>query len=317
MLYGIPDFYPRFGYATAGPDHFLSLRDLAPGERPPEGWRSRPARVEDLTTLRRLYDGATLRAVGAAVREPDGPVWARLMRAAGTGEAGSEGDSCGVLVDLEDRVRAYAWRAAYHWYVKAVEHQEPEALVIGEAVADGPASADALIAALRIWGWEEAARREGLTHVVVGLPPQGPVAAAAMRSRARLIQAYQPCGGSMARVLDVQRLLRALRPELEARLLASGVTLPAPLLVQTEIGATLLRQGSDGLAVEGADDVEPGEELLTLRVPQSRLARLALGAFPPADLCARLPEPPDGRVVELIEALFPLRHPHMHLPDRF
>src|SRR5437868_6051335 len=25
MLYGIPDFYPKFGYATAGPDHSIEL----------------------------------------------------------------------------------------------------------------------------------------------------------------------------------------------------------------------------------------------------------------------------------------------------
>src|SRR5437867_873767 len=31
MLYGIANFYPKFGYATAGPDHLLSLRlDASP-----------------------------------------------------------------------------------------------------------------------------------------------------------------------------------------------------------------------------------------------------------------------------------------------
>src|SRR5213083_2629485 len=25
MLYGIPHFYPKFGYATAGPEHFVTL----------------------------------------------------------------------------------------------------------------------------------------------------------------------------------------------------------------------------------------------------------------------------------------------------
>ena len=46
-------------------------------------------------------------------------------------------------------------------------------------------------------------------------------------------------------------------------------------------------------------------------------ARLALGAFPPGELLARLETPPDERACQLLEALFPLRHPHMHLPDRF
>ena len=28
MLYGIPNFYPKFGYATAGPEHFIELTRL-------------------------------------------------------------------------------------------------------------------------------------------------------------------------------------------------------------------------------------------------------------------------------------------------
>jgi hypothetical protein len=46
------------------------------------------------------------------------------------------------------------------------------------------------------------------------------------------------------------------------------------------------------------------------------LARLALGAFG-ADLLALLEKPPAGVAHTLIEALFPPRHPHVSIPDRF
>ena len=56
---------------------------------------------------------------------------------------------------------------------------------------------------------------------------------------------------------------------------------------------------------------------MAVRLPQATLARLALGAYAPADLLARLERPPEGQTRALLEALFPLRHPHLSLPDRF
>src|SRR5690349_7782849 len=38
MLYGIRDFYPKFGFATAGPDHLVFLTDLERDRDLPAGW---------------------------------------------------------------------------------------------------------------------------------------------------------------------------------------------------------------------------------------------------------------------------------------
>lgn len=60
-----------------------------------------------------------------------------------------------------------------------------------------------------------------------------------------------------------------------------------------------------------------GVGTLAVSLPQTELARLALGAFPPQDILARLPEPPSEEAARLLLcALFPLRNAHMHLPDR-
>ncbi|HEV3050743.1 MAG TPA: GNAT family N-acetyltransferase, partial [Longimicrobium sp.] len=68
MLYGIPDIYPKFGYATAGPDPLLFLAVRPPAPPLPEGWNSRPFHREDLPAIRDLYGRNTREAVGAAVR---------------------------------------------------------------------------------------------------------------------------------------------------------------------------------------------------------------------------------------------------------
>src|SRR3954453_6375447 len=48
MLYGISNFYPKFGYATAGPDHFVRLTRLTDVPALPDGWHVRPFTAADL-----------------------------------------------------------------------------------------------------------------------------------------------------------------------------------------------------------------------------------------------------------------------------
>ena len=48
MLYGIRDFYPKFGYATAGPGHHIYLTDLNLNSELARGWSVRPFAAEDL-----------------------------------------------------------------------------------------------------------------------------------------------------------------------------------------------------------------------------------------------------------------------------
>src|SRR5437867_1539399 len=68
MLYGIPNFYPKFGYATAGPDHFIRLTRLTELPELPAGWHVHSFAPADLVAVQRLYDRGTAGGVGCAVR---------------------------------------------------------------------------------------------------------------------------------------------------------------------------------------------------------------------------------------------------------
>ncbi len=315
MLYGIRDFYPKFGFATVGAEYTLHLLDLDRPVAPPAGWTVRPFAPADLPRVRELYERDTARAVGAVVRGPDAPAWGRLLA---TADAGST-DECGVLEDQHGRLAAYVWRGADFWSVAFQARRRPEWLFLGEVIAAGPAAADAALAVCRAWGAEESARREGqVERVVLGLPPEGPVAAAARLQDAELVTRAQSCGGTMVRLLDAARLLRALAPELNERLRAAGLAATATLRIETDEGGTTLHVAPDGVRV--VDGETPGAadgEHLRVTLPQTALARLALGGFPPGDLLDRLPAPPDARAREVLEALFPRRHPYTHLLDRY
>jgi len=311
MLYGIREFYPKFGYATAGPDHFIQLTRLRPDAAMPAGWTFRAVTPGDLPAIRRIYDASTGRAVGACARREDGSTWSRLREIA----AGTVEDDCRVLLNPSGEVAGYLWEGRRFWYNDILRHDFPDALVIAEVMAAGPAAADAALAAARVWAAEETRRHEKpVTSVLLSHPPEGVVAAAAMRQDARIDLQWSDCGSSMARVLNVERLARALVPELTVRAQAARLPIAGTLRIETDLGAVTLDVGPDGVSVAGEREAAAD---FRVRLPQEDLARLALGVFPPGDVVARLPAPPDAVTAELIGILFPRRHPHMWIPDRY
>jgi predicted acetyltransferase len=89
MLYGIPDFYPRFGYVAAGPEHRVHL-EVARLPAMPAGWTARPFTPDDIPAMTRLYTAATEDSCGAAVRPEDWWVWKQLLGTAGGSAADGE-----------------------------------------------------------------------------------------------------------------------------------------------------------------------------------------------------------------------------------
>jgi hypothetical protein len=312
LLYGIDNFYGKFGYATAGPMYHLRITDMA--ERPPlpHGWRVRPLRRRDLPAIKRLYELNTADAVGAALRSSRSCVWSSLAAAANP----TNNDECRIVTDENGQVVAYAWRGANLNYVRDFERYGPDTLVLAEVMAATPLAADAVLGVCCAWAAEEAVRRKKpLDWIYTGLPPWGAVAtAAAYRENWLDTQSFRS-GGFMARTLSTLRLLTALQPELQRRLHAARSTFRGTLRIRTEEGAALLVvDDADVTLSQGQPSADRAVE--DVELPQSALARLALGAFPPRDVLARLPKPPGEQAEELLATLFPRRDVHLYLPDR-
>lgn len=312
MLYGISNFYPKYGFATVGADFAVRMTQLARTRPLPEGWSVRPFAPGDLPRVRELYDRQTARAVGALVRPKDASAWAKVLATAEPGSA----DECRVVEDPHGRMMAYAWQGRGNWAVDHGTRYWPDWFFIGEVFADGPVAADAILDVCRAWAADESARRERpMTCVSLGVPPEGPVAAAARHQYAETVTFSWACGGPMARVLDTGRLLRALAPELAERWRAAGLPFAGSLRLRTDTGEATLRLSPDGIVVE--DEAATDGERLNVAMSQTALARLALGGFPTGDLLDRLPGPPEGQAREALEALFPQRLPFTYLVDRY
>jgi hypothetical protein len=320
ILGGIPDLYHKFGYATAGPLQLIRLRDLPHGTPLADGWRARPATPDDLPAIRALYDRNTAGQVGPLVRDPPGPgwsgrAWAMLLSALQQPDI----DECRIVDAPDGHLAAYCWRGSDLWPVKWMEHETPGTMAFVEVMADGPLAAQAAIAACRAWAYEEGGRGKGrrdspVTTLTFALPHRSPVGIVATFQDAQLIRHYFRSGGSMARTIDPRRLLAELLPELAVRLRAAGLRVDGVVRFVTDEGTAAVRLGTaEPMLLE---TVEPSDgSSIEISLPQTALARLALGAYPPEDVLDRLDPAPSPRAAELIAELFPLRQSHIYPPD--
>ena len=55
MLYGIPNFYHKFGYASAGPNRMAYVDATSPVGGLPSGWHMRALEVDDLPQMQQIY----------------------------------------------------------------------------------------------------------------------------------------------------------------------------------------------------------------------------------------------------------------------
>jgi hypothetical protein len=328
-LFGIQDFYQKFGYDTAGPELTVILpepdnSELAPTI--PKGWLFRPLTERDLPAVMSLYNVNIRRATGAIVRHDAGEdateterltdedsdarkigfrAWNRLRRLiADPGE-----DACRVLLDAAGRVAAYAWFGA-NWWMGVRRRDLPAAFHLAEVMARDPESADALLAACRLWAAEASSDYDA---VAFAIPPEGPVASAVAYQGADVRAVFTRGGDFMGRVLDTSRLIRQLLPELTGRVCATPPAFQGLLTIATDEGQATIAISPRGVSLtDGYDDGD-----LVIELPQSALARLCIGGFDPADVLARLPQPPEEALASLLCLLFPKRTPHIYPMDRF
>lgn len=302
-LYGIQNFYPKFGYSTVGAEPILRLLRLDHERELGPGWGSRPGRPADQSRIRTVYGDGTRDAVGAVVRDGSGLAWTQLAASLTDGR-----DEVLVVTDEADEVIAYAWRAPECWWMQGWERRDPAPLKIAEAFALTPRAADSLLAACRSW-----ADRRGESAVEFAMPATGHIGMAAKLQDTMTSYLHARDAEFMGRSTGVADLMRSLAPELSRRWRAMRTTWRGTLEIRTEDDAVALAISDDDVAIAAA--ASNGPEPLVIETSCGTVARLVLGAFDPEPLLARAGTSPD--VAEVLAVLFPRRDGYIYPADRF
>lgn len=299
-LYGIPNFYPKYGYATLGPEPIIELQSLEERTTIAEGLEIRVGEPGDLPELRRLYRDETSQAIGPLARDDDWWIWGMLDEAL-------KPDANQVRVVVRDNmVVGYAWKAATCWWMEHWTRHKPDGFKVAEAFAADAEAADGVLAMCRLWSLDE--KRE---QVAMAIPVTGQVGAAARLQSVNVLERYGDETEFMGRSTGLVALLRAMRPELESRW--------RPVIGSMQSFAITVVTGGERATVigneQGIEIRTGGDGDIKVVIDPGNVARLVLGGFNPNRVLERLGVPKS--VVPVLSLLFPQRFPYIYPADRF
>lgn len=276
MLFGIPDYYHKFGFRTSLSDYRIEL----PG--------------------RHVVDGPLDLAVRKLPRSRHAeilPLYARGVRARGFGierpRATWTGYRRGAAFRQKPLVAAFYRRERMVGYLQYDDDRK--AVRVGELWADAPA----IIRQMATWLGRQC-RRKVCERIEFLLPPDHPAGRMAAEVGATFTRTTHSNGGGMMRILNLGSTLAALVPELARRWAASPMADSGlDLSLATDIGTAeiaLPARAAGGPTRRGR-----------VRLPQDRLVQLLVGTLPVADVAAADGTGIPRKLLPALEVLFPER----------
>lgn len=310
MLFGIPDYYPKFGYAVCGPEYRVELHNPDVNAPLPDGWSSRSVEKSDLEAIRSIYKHwLDVGCCGAHDRKsPSDPAWLSLEYDCIVHDI----DECYVVCSPQGEVQGYTWHCRTNNFVQGAENQEPDTLVWAELMALNADAADAVIAVCQqqMPAIAKLTGRE-LSKITISVPPHGAVANALRWGHCRFRHDFQKNAWFMARCGDVRRLLSDMLPEFSS--LVRRVAMVNGGLVLSVDGSQYQLSVKQGIVtMETCSGHTPD-----LVLSSGQLSQLVLGAYSVEELFARQVVTASPEVQHVCHVLMPLRSNHIFLRDRF
>ena len=291
MLFGIPDFYPKFGYATVLPETWVEL-DTEKAQAAESTYQIREFETEDVPKILALYAANNAERTGTPLR--DETRWKDFKM----------GSDFGVVADP---------------FVVLDEANE----VIGYFVCDDTEEKcvlcdigfqDRTIFETIVRFLADRAKRIGAAQIECSMPADHPFAIFCRRYGCRTDIQNPKNRGGMMRIINQSSTLKGITGELEKRLRRSAhlSQWSGKILISTELG-------QDCLGIDRGRVVHTSSKAnaFHLEVPQDKLIQLMMGRRSIEDLAVESDVSVTGGIVPILETLFPLGYPHVWWPDRF
>lgn len=290
VVMGIPDFYYRFGYVSCIPNRSLSIstrvaETAAKGSKAAKRFRLRKLRKADGEKILAIYNQNTTGRTCTLARDAD--YFARYAK------AGQE-----VIVAEGGRQRLVGY---------AVYNKKGDKVEVFEVAA----TEDAYPALMRGLAAVAIKRRAG--NLLLYLTPDDPFAEFCHRHDCQWTTTHHKNASAMMRIVNQERLFRAIRRDLARRVRQSEFVNSAICLrLKTDIGRTTLKISKGRLEL-AADRRGPW----TAEMSQGQLTQLIVGYRSYLDIIAELNRKVDERVQRLLAVLFPTGYPRVWNVARF
>ncbi|MFH1568265.1 MAG: GNAT family N-acetyltransferase, partial [Gemmatimonadota bacterium] len=287
FLFGIQDFYHRFGFATCMAEQELVI-DTVAARRAEKRLRVRPMRRNDLPSLVRIYNRDNAERTASCVRPRS---WGGFTRGTWWGVAAWPR----LAVDRADRPVGYVTCDAV-----------PERCKVAEVGGRGDDAHHTLLHLL-----SRRARSLGVEQIQISAPPDH---AFALFCRGFGCRTHSLCprnGGPMGRIIHLRPFLTRLAPVLASRWASEE----RELVLATDLGTCALVRDRGRSGVQVAARHARGA--LRVSLPQDALMQLACG-YRSAAACWESGQLAGSAAARHLAAqLFPVHEGHMWWSDRF
>lgn len=288
MLFGIRDYYQRFGYASCIPvvRVRMATRDAEAAGADAHGFGFREYRDGDVEAIMGLYNAENQARTGTLVRLPE--FFSGIHRGS---EWGRRADPR-IIEDEAGGLIGYM----------ALDKSQTEVVVTEVGCLD-PGAYPTVLAEIARTAIE---RRCG--DFLMCLPVDHPFTQFCQRYECLLAVQYLKCSSGMMRVVSQQSLFTKLIPELQRRASQSSLA-PMTLDVRTDVGRTVVdvAHGTVNGSASG----------LTIEMPQSKLMQLMVGYRSIGDLRHDSDVRIDCDAVPFVDVLFPPCTPYVWEADHF
>ncbi|MHC4713257.1 MAG: GNAT family N-acetyltransferase [Planctomycetota bacterium] len=279
ILYGIPDYYHRYGYESVMTRHIVTMpaREEFPG--PAAGYKRSVVARSDMEQIRCLCN--------AQARYRDGNCLRDRMHKPKRGVK---------ITDARGRIAAYAtWR------------EENGIIFTGDAAARNPAAGVELLKVLWRVAWRELAGQ-----INVDLPPGYPLTDAMLTRGATYRRQFRRNQGCMGRIVDLSSLARKMCTEW-ARLVGRSELARKRFALRLAVGDETLRISASAKGVTAG----VGRAHAASKATQQRFAQMLLGYRAISELADDSDVRFAKKDLRALEVLFPERRTHILGPDRF
>jgi len=294
-LFGIPEFYHKFGYAVFMGEHTLSIltRNAEDAEKHYDVRDFSPDDPSQLKAIVEIYNQNNNERSGSVFRDP------KLWKGFKKGISYEHKPKAFIVVDEKGEVVGYA---AYERWVFGEE------LPVAEV---GAQNHDFKIYDTIIHELARIAVERRMSRIKLYVPPDHPIASLAYRYGCLLESHYPRRAGGMARIIDLRGLFTEISDEIGRRLRRADFKGRVRLRIETDIGSVLLKVDDHEVEV-----LEEGTADYVFKIRQSSLTQLVLGYRSLDELMygeAKL----DFEATPLVASMFPKAVPYVWQPDRW
>ncbi len=291
MLFGIPDFYNKFGFLPCLPTHVITLatRDAERAAEGAAGFRTRPATERDYAFIVRLYNEDNRERAATFVRDE------RDFRGFRKGSYYSTPVTTLMLEDDAGRPAGYAVADDSRTEVKVVEANVTDRRAFWTLLSE--------LAKMAV------ERRTG--QIELQMARDHPFVRFVRRYGCQVQSTYPRMSTGMMRMLNQELLLRKLRPALKRRIGYSPFgDRNVRLTIETDLARTDLRFG-DRAGRSGPPVAA------SVKLGQDKLMQILVGYRAADDVLSDPDVQSQGDAAALLEVLFGGQEPYVWKPDWF